>query len=152
MQERKHSGVKRTNRSPYSHYLENFVNNLLMFAQIILAFSLAGLAIYLVIVLAKVKTLLVQIGSDVKNVSARVIPVLENMEVITSKLRSITANFDDQMTIVTSSVQSIREIADSIVEFERRVQDRIEAPVLEVAGLLGSVVRGIAAFINRLRR
>lgn len=128
------------------------MNNLLMFAQIILAFSLAGLAIYLVIVLAKVKTLLVQIGSDVKNVSARVIPVLENMEVITSKLRSITANFDDQMTIVASSVQSIKEIADSIVEFERRVQDRIEAPVLEVAGLLGSVVRGIAAFINRLRR
>ena len=127
------------------------MNNLLMFAQIILVFSLAGLAIYLVIVLAKVKTLLVQIESDVKNVSARVIPVLENMEVITSKLRSITANFDDQMTIVTNSVQSIKEIADSIVEFERRVQDRIEAPVLEVAGMLGSVVRGIAAFINRLR-
>jgi uncharacterized protein YoxC len=131
--------------------MENFVNNLLMFAQIILVFSLAGLAIYLVIVLAKVKTLLVQIESDVKNVSSRVIPVLENMEVITSKLRSITANFDDQMTIITNSVQSIKEIADSIVEFERRVQDRIEAPVLEVAGLLGSVVRGIAAFINRLR-
>ncbi len=127
------------------------MNNFLMFAQIILVLSLAGLAIYLVIVLAKVKTLLVQIESDVKNVSARVIPVLENMEVITSKLRSITANFDDQMTIITSSVQSIKEISDSIVEFERRVQDRIEAPVLEVAGMLGSVVRGIAAFINRLR-
>ncbi len=127
------------------------MNNLLMFGQIILVLSLAGLAIYLVIVLAKVKTLLIQIESDVKNVSARVIPVLENMEVITSKLRSITANFDDQMTIVKSSVQSIKEIADSIVEFERRVQDRIEAPVLEVAGILGSVVRGIAAFINRLR-
>lgn len=127
------------------------MNNLLMFGQIILVLSLAGLAIYLVIVLVKVKTLLVQIESDVKNVSARVIPVLENMEVITSRLRSITANFDDQMTVVTSSVQSIKEIADSIVEFERRVQDRIEAPVLEVAGLLGSVVRGVAAFINRLR-
>ena len=131
--------------------MENFVNNLLMFAQIILVLSLAGLAIYLVVVLAKVRTLLVQIESDVKNVSARVIPVLENMEVITSKLRSITANFDDQMMIVKSSVQSIKEIADSIVEFERRVQDRIEAPVLEVAGMLGSVVRGVAAFINRLR-
>ena len=127
------------------------MNNLLMVAQIILVLSLAGLAMYLVVVLAKVKTLLVQIESDVKNVSGRVIPVLENMEVITSKLRSITANFDDQMTIVKSSVQSIKEIADSIAEFERRVQDRIEAPVLEVAGMLGSVVRGIAAFINRLR-
>jgi uncharacterized protein YoxC len=122
-----------------------------MIAQIILVLSLAALAMYLVVVLTKVKTLLTQIESDVKEVSSKVIPVLENMEVITSKLRSITANFDDQMTIVRSSVQSIKEIADSIVEFERRVQDRIEAPVLEVAGILGSVVRGIAAFINRLR-
>jgi uncharacterized protein YoxC len=122
-----------------------------MIALIILVLSLAALAMYLVVVLTKVKTLLTQIESDVKEVSSRVIPVLENMEVITSKLRSITANFDDQMTIVRNSVQSIKEIADSIVEFERRVQDRIEAPVLEVAGILGSVVRGIAAFINRLR-
>ena len=127
------------------------MNNLLMFAQIILVLSLAALAIYLVVVLTKVKTLLTQIESDVRQVGARVVPVLENMEVITSKLRSITANFDDQMTIVKSSVRSLKEIADSIVEFERRVQDRIEAPVLEVAGILGSVVRGIAAFINRLR-
>lgn len=122
-----------------------------MIAQIILVLSLAALAMYLVVVLTRVKTLLTQIESDVKEVSSRVIPVLENMEVITSKVRSITANFDDQMTIVKSSVQSIKEIADSIVEFERRVQDRLEAPVLEVAGILGSVVRGIAAFINRLR-
>ena len=127
------------------------MNNLLMIAQIILVLSLAALALYLVVVLTKVKTLLGQIEADVKAVSARLIPVLENMEVITSKLRSITANFDDQMTIVKSSVQSVKEIADNIVDFERRVQERIEAPVLEVAGLLGSVVRGIAAFIHRLR-
>jgi archaellum component FlaC len=92
-----------------------------------------------------------EIENDVKEVSVRMIPVLENMEVITSKLRSITANVDDQMSIVRSSVQSLKEIADNVLEFERQVQDRIEAPVLEVAGILGSVVRGVAAFINRLR-
>ena len=122
-----------------------------MIAQLILVLSLSVLAVYLVVVLTKVRAVLGQIETDVKEVSARVIPVLENMEVITSKLRSITANFDDQMTIVRTSVQSIKEITDSIVEFERRVQDRVEAPVLEVAGIIGSVVRGVAAFINRLR-
>ncbi len=122
-----------------------------MIAQIILVLSLSALAVYLVVVLTKVRSILGHIETDVKEVSVRVIPVLENLEVITSKLRSITANVDDQMTIVKSSVQSIKEIADNIVEFERRVQERVEAPVLEVAGIVGSVVRGIAAFINRLR-
>ncbi|HTX19458.1 MAG TPA: hypothetical protein VMG34_12455 [Bacteroidota bacterium] len=127
------------------------MNSLFMIAQLVLVLSLSVLAVYLVVVLTKVRAVLGQIETDVKEVSARLIPVLENMEVITSKLRSITANFDDQMTIVRTSVQSIKEITDSIVEFERRVQDRVEAPVLEVAGIIGSVVRGVAAFINRLR-
>jgi uncharacterized protein YoxC len=122
-----------------------------MISQIILVLALTALALYLVVVLTKVKSMLGQIENDVKEVSTRLIPVLENMEVITSKLRSITANVDDQITIVKSSVQSIKEIADRIVEFERQVQERVEAPVLEVAGIVGSVVRGIAAFINRLR-
>ena len=127
------------------------MNSLFMVAQIILVLSLSALAVYLVVVLTKVRSILGHIETDVREVSIRVIPVLENLEVITSKLRSITANVDDQMTIVRSSVQSIKEIADNIVEFERRVQERVEAPVLEVAGIVGSVVRGIAAFINRLR-
>lgn len=127
------------------------MNTLLMVAQIILVLSLTALAVYLVVVLTKVKSMLGQIENDVKEVSVRVIPVLENMEVITSKLRSITANVDDQMSIVRSSVQSLKEIADNVLEFERQVQERVEAPVLEVAGILGSVVRGVAAFINRLR-
>ena len=122
-----------------------------MVAQIILVFSLTALAVYLVVVLKKVKSMLGEIENDVKEVSVRMIPVLDNMEVITSKLRSITANVDDQMSIVRSSVQSLKEIADNVLEFERQVQERVEAPVLEVAGILGSVVRGIAAFINRLR-
>lgn len=122
-----------------------------MISQIILVLSLSALAVYLVVVLSKVRAILGHIETDVKEISVRAIPVLENMEVITSKLRSITANFDDQMTIVKSSVHSIKEIADNIVEFQRRIQERVEAPVLEVAGIVGSVVRGIAAFINRLR-
>lgn len=127
------------------------MNTFLMMAQIILVLSLTALAVYLVVVLTKVKSMISQIETDVKEVSVRVIPVLENMEVITSKLRSITANVDDQMSIVRSSVQSLKEIADNVLEFERQVQDRVEAPVLEVAGIIGSLVRGVAAFINRLR-
>jgi len=127
------------------------VNSLLIVAQILLVVSLTVLAVYLLVVLTKVKSMLGQIESDVKEVSARLIPVLENMEVITSKLRAITANVDDQMSIVRSSVQSLKQIADNVLEFERQVQERVEAPVLEVAGILGSVVRGVAAFINRLR-
>ncbi|MCX6135990.1 MAG: hypothetical protein NTV54_00635 [Ignavibacteriales bacterium] len=115
----------------------------LMIAQILVLLSLAGVAIYFVTVLMKVRGILGSIESDIREVSTRAIPVLENLEVITAKLRSITENFDDQMNIVRDSVQSIRTITDNIVDFERRVQEQIEAPVLEVAGVIGALISRI---------
>lgn len=123
----------------------------LMIAQILVLLSLACVAIYFVSVLMKARGILGSVENDIREVSIRAIPVLENLEVITAKLRSITENFDDQMVIVRDSVQSIRTITDNIVDFERRVQEQIEAPVLEVAGVVGSIVRTLSALISRLR-
>jgi uncharacterized protein YoxC len=120
-------------------------------AQIIVLLSLAGVAIYFMIVLTRVRSILGNIETDIKEISVRIIPVLDNLEVITSKLRSILENVDDQMAIVKNSVESIRTIADNVIEFERRIQDQIEGPVLEIAGAIGSVVRTITALINRVR-
>jgi uncharacterized protein YoxC len=122
-----------------------------MIAQVIVLLSLAGVAIYFIVVLTRVKSILGNIETDIKEISVRIIPVLDNLEVITSKLRSILENVDDQMMIVKNSVESIRMIADNIIEFERRIQDQIEGPVLEIAGAIGSVVRTITALINRVR-
>jgi hypothetical protein len=123
----------------------------LMIAQMLVLLSLAGVAIYFVTVLVKARGILGNIENNIREVSTRAIPVLENLEVITAKLRSITENFDDQMNIVRDSVQSIRTITDNIVDFERRVQEEIEAPVLEVAGVVASVVRTLSALISRFR-
>ena len=128
------------------------MESLLRIAEIILLVSLSILAVYLVVVLVKVKEILGTMETNVKEVSARTIPVLENMEAITSKLRSITENIDDQLSIVRNSVQSLKEITENIVSFERRVQNTIEGPVLEVAGTLGSIIRSLALFIGRFRR
>jgi uncharacterized protein YoxC len=130
---------------------ECIVELALMIAQILVLLSLACVAIYFVSVLMKARGILGSIENDIREVSTRAIPVLENLEVITAKLRSITENFDDQMAIVRDSVQSIRTITDNIVDFERRVQEQIEAPVLEVAGVVGSIVRTLSALISRFR-
>jgi uncharacterized protein YoxC len=120
-------------------------------AQVIVLLSLSGVAIYFVMVLVKAKSILGSIETDIKEINVRIIPVLDNLEVITSKLRSIMENVDDQISIVRTSVESIKTITDNVIEFERRVQDQIEGPILEVAGVIGSVVRTVASIINHLR-
>ncbi len=97
----------------------------------------------------KMKTLAETTEKNIKEFSTRALPVLENMEVITSKLRTITENVDDQITIVRNSVQSIKTVTDNIVDFERRVQERIESPVMEVATYIGAISKGITLVLKR---
>ncbi len=124
---------------------------LLKIAQIVVLFCLAGLAVYAVVVLVKVKSILGHVETEVKGVSVRAIPVLENLDAITSKLRSITENIDEEVTIVKRSVQSLQNITNNVVDFERRILDKIETPVLDVAGTIGSVISVVASVLKRLR-
>lgn len=125
------------------------MENFLLVVQIIVLLSLSFLALYLVVFLMKMKTLAETTEKNIKEFSTRALPVLENMEVITSKLRTITENVDDQITIVRNSVQSIKTVTDNIVDFERRVQERIESPVMEVATYIGAISKGITLVLKR---
>lgn len=122
-----------------------------MIAQVVVLLSLAALAVYSIVVLARVRDVLGNIQRDVRDVSTRAVPVLENLDAITGKLRTITDNFQDQVSIVRDSVLSLKTVTDNILDFERRVQREIETPVLEVAGVVASIVRAIGAFIDRIR-
>ncbi|MDE3058772.1 MAG: hypothetical protein KGJ59_12535 [Bacteroidota bacterium] len=124
---------------------------LLQVVQIVALLCVAALAIYAVVILVKVKDILSHVETEVKGVSVRVTPVLENMEVITSKLRSITDTVDEEVTIVKRSVETLQTVSSTIVDFEQRILDKIETPVLDVAGTIGSVISVAAKVLKRLR-
>ncbi len=128
------------------------MESFLLIAQILVLLSLSALAIYLVVVLSKVKDMLSTVEVNIKEVSARAIPVLENMEALTSKLRTITDSIDDQMSLIRNSLQTLRDVTENISRFERKLQDHIEGPVMEVASVIGGFISGIAGFLNRITR
>jgi methyl-accepting chemotaxis protein len=125
------------------------VENFLTIAQIIVLLLLSGVSIYAMVVLVKLRDLLGTIDLNLKEVATRTIPTLENLEVITKKIRVIVENFDDQIAMLNSSVETLKGVADNVAAFERRVQDAIESPIMEVMNSLGGVIRGITSFFNR---
>jgi uncharacterized protein YoxC len=131
---------------------EIHVESFLLVAQILVLLSLSALAIYLVVVLSKVKDMLNTVEINIKEVSARAIPVLENMEALTSKLRTITASIDDQMLLIRNSLQTLRDVTENISRFERKVQDHIEGPIMEVASVVGGFISGVAGFLHKVTR
>jgi uncharacterized protein YoxC len=127
------------------------VESILLIAEIAALFSAVALSIYLIVVLVKVKEMLISVEKDVKEISSKAIPVFENLEIITAKFKNVAESIDDEVDNIKDSVKTMREIADNIVSFERRLQDRVEVPIMEAASFLSAVVRGIRVFSERLR-
>jgi uncharacterized protein YoxC len=123
----------------------------LVIAQILALLCVSALCIYLIVVLSHVKGALTNFEKDVKEMTSLSLPVLENMEFITSRVRSISENVDDQVIIVRQSLGSIKEIADNVVALERKVQERIEGPILETVAVISAIFKGIRTFVERVR-
>lgn len=127
------------------------MDSVLMLVAMVAILSFTALCIYLIMLTVRVRDFLVTVEKDMKELTARSLPVLENLEVVTSRVKSITESLDDQMAAVRDSVTAVKTIADSIVEFERRVQERVEGPILETLGYAAAIVKGLRTFVQRLR-
>jgi uncharacterized protein YoxC len=123
----------------------------LVVMEIIALACVSVLSIYLITVLARARSLLSAVEKDLKELSAKAIPVFENLEIITEKVKNVTESIDEQIDMVRHSISSIRDVADDIVDFERRIQARIEEPVMETVSILAAVFKGVRTFIDRLR-
>ena len=127
------------------------MDSILVVVQIFALVCLSVLCIFLISLLARFKTFLTGVEKDLKEISAKAIPVFENLEIITEKVKSVTESIDSQVELVRHSINSIKEITDNIANFERRVQARIEEPVLETVSILAAFLKGIRTFVDRMR-
>lgn len=127
------------------------METILLVAQIAALVAVTAVCVYLIVVLVRVKDMLSSVERDIKTVTERTMPVLENIDYISARLKSITDNIDDQVLMVRESVGSIREIADNVVALERKVQAQIEGPVLDTVAFIAALIKGIRTFAQRLR-
>jgi uncharacterized protein YoxC len=127
------------------------MESVLVIAQILALLCLSALCVYLIVVLIRLRDVLSGFEKDMKELTARAIPVLDNMEYITGRVRGITDSIDDQLTSVRESLASVRNIAENVMAFERRVQERVEGPILEGVAVIAGVFKGLRAMVERFR-
>ncbi len=124
---------------------------LLVIAQIVALLCLSTLCVYMIVVLVRVRDILGNVEKDVRDITIRALPVLDNMEYITARIKGITDSIDDQVVAVRDSIASVKQVAENVVELERKVQERIEGPILETVALVSAVFKGVRTFIDRVR-
>jgi uncharacterized protein YoxC len=123
----------------------------LVISQIVALLCLSALCIYLIVVLLRVRETLTSIEKDFKELTTRALPILENMEFITARVKGIAENIDDQVASVRESIASIKQVTMNVVDLERKVQERIEGPILEGVALVAALFKGVRTFVERVR-
>jgi uncharacterized protein YoxC len=126
-------------------------NTFLIVVEIIALLCLSAVCIYLLIVLVRLKDMLSTMEKDLREITTRTLPVLDNMEFITARVKSITENIDDQVMMVRDAIGSVREISDNIVALELKVQERIEGPILDSVAFVAALIKGVRTFLDRVR-
>ena len=120
-------------------------------ALVVTLMCLSAACIYLIVVLVRVRDMLTGVEKDLKEMTARALPVLDNVEYITARVKSITENVDDQVIMIRDSIGSVREVADNVVALERKIQERIEGPILDTVAFVAAVFKGVRTFVDRVR-
>ena len=124
---------------------------MILMVEFVALLSLTVLCVYLVVVLVRVRKLITSMEHDLKEVSSRTIPILSNLEFITDRFRNVAQEVEDQVGLVKSSLHAIKTVTDDVLMLERKVQERIEAPVVEAASLVAAVYRGLRTFFDRMK-
>jgi uncharacterized protein YoxC len=127
------------------------VDTILTIAQIVALVAVSALCIYLIAFSLRVRDTLARFQKDFSEVSEKAKPVLDNLEEITARFKSVSEKVDDQVDILRGSFLSLQDAAEEFVQFERRMRTTFEAPILRVAGMLGAIVDRMASFFGRTR-
>ena len=127
------------------------METLIDIGKVLALFSAAALCVYLIVVLARLNGVLALFQRDFSEMARNLKPILENLNIVTERLKSITAKVDEQVLLFKSSLESFKALSENVVDFERRMQERLEEPIIRVTSLIGGFVSRILSFLGRPR-
>ena len=127
------------------------MDNLLEFMKIVALLCISVLSIYLIVALVRLQKIFANIQRDISEVTSKAIPVFTNLDAITTKVRTIAEGMKDEFDSVRYSLQSLRDMVDSIVDFEQRIQGKIEEPIMDSVSSFSGLVKGVKTFFQFLR-
>ncbi len=113
--------------------------------------AIAAASVYSIILMKDAKKVLNQMEISAREISETSRPVLENTGVITGKIREIAENVDGEFLSVKGAVDSLVGAVEDIVDLERKVRSKVEDPIMDTAGYLAALTKGVRTFLRVLK-
>ena len=91
-------------------------------------------------------------SKDLSDVKPKVMESLGKLELLADNVNSVVEKVDDHVDVLGTVVDKVKETADSVIEFEKKIQNSIEPPVMETLNTVTAVSVGVKTFFDSWRR
>ena len=94
------------------------METLVELSKIAALLSASALCIYLIVVLIRLKAVLETFQHEIVELNKYLKPLLENLTIVSDKMRAIASKIDDQVNMVNGVFAAFRRITDNVVRFD----------------------------------
>lgn len=122
-----------------------------LITNIIIILLFLGLVILLFGVIKQIKKISAKIenlSKDISDVKPKVTEAIDKINSISDNVNSVVKKVNDNMDILGTVVDRFKDTADSIIDFEKKIQSKIEPPVMDTLNTISAVSVGVKTFMD----
>ena len=94
---------------------------------------------------------MIRIDENLKRMMNQLYPLIESSNQLIDRFSNISSDIEKQINTVRRVIDEIKERIGSILSFERRVQEGIEAPISGILNNFSAVTKGVTTFWKKYR-
>jgi uncharacterized protein YoxC len=125
----------------------------------ILEISVAVIAFFVVIFVIGLLFVFIQLKRTAKEAeklleTARqhIVPLSHDVTIVVNDTKRIVASIQKQMGMVEQGVGEVKDTVSRITEFEKKLHDKLEQPILDVATFASAISKAIKSFFGIWKR
>jgi len=126
------------------------LDSIVLIAEIILFVALSILAIYLIVSVKKITASIERIENNMGELQQKVAPVLDNALIVTGNVLEISTDIKNNIEKIDTLVNTVKDRTESVLEFEKNAQDKIEFQVNNTLNLVSAISTGVRTFFAAL--
>ncbi|MBL8008285.1 MAG: hypothetical protein JNJ56_12205 [Ignavibacteria bacterium] len=122
-----------------------------LITNIIIIILFIGILIFLFRVISSVKNLTDRVGKfsgEFSDIKPKILETIEKVNKLSENVNSVVTKVNENVDVLETVVYKVKDTADSIIEFEKKIHQRIEPPVMETLSTITAVSAGIKTFID----
>lgn len=124
---------------------------LLTLVQLVFFLCLSILAIYLITAIKRLLKSIETIQKDINLITQKTIPILENASNTMRRIDELSENVQKEIEGIIYSIRSLKKIAEDVIEFETKIKQKVEEPLMDSISFFSGIIKGIKTFILKMK-